>query len=155
MFFRSFLNPLQVDLDHNFIYMIPESPFSVLGWDMAGQVLDGAIDLLPTTLAMAVFSLNPGYALCCGVLLLSCHLFFGMTALLVNLVISSYLPVYLSNVLQILVRVLPFLPAVVMFVFVLSTANVYMALIGVILINVCASLLAFIPCPFFLHKGKR
>jgi hypothetical protein len=155
MFFRSFLNPLQVDLDHNFIYMIPESPFSVLGWDMAGQILDGAIDLLPMTVAMAVFSLNPGYALCCGVLLLSCHLFFGMTALLVNLVISSYLPVYLSNVLQILVRVLPFLPAVVMVVFVLSTANVYMALIGVILINVCASLLAFIPCPFFLHKGKR
>lgn len=155
MFFRSFFNPLQTELGQNFIYLIPESPFALLGWGMAGQVLDGAIDLLPMTVVLAVVSLNPGYAVCCGLLLLSLHIFFGMTALLVDLVISSYLPVYLSRILQIIIRVMPFFPIALAFLLGLFSGSVYITFIGVILVNICASLLTFIPSPFFLHKGKR
>lgn len=155
MFFRSFFNPLQTELGQNFIYLIPESPFALLGWGMAGQVLDGAIDLLPMTVVLAIISLNPGYAICCGLLLLSSHIFFGMTALLVDLVISSYLPIYLSRILQLLIRVLPFFPIALAFVLGLFSGSVYVTFIAVILVNVCISLLTFIPSPFFLHKGKR
>lgn len=155
IFFRSFFNPLQAELGQNFIYLIPESPFALLGWGMAGQVLDGAIDLLPMTIVLALISMNPGYAVCCGLLLLSAHIFFGMTALLVNLVISSYLPVYLSNIVQIIVRLLPFAPILLAFALGLFSGNVYLVFIGVIAVNICVSLLTFIPSPFFLHKGKK
>ncbi len=155
MFFRSFFNPLQQDLSHNFIYMIPESPFALIGWGMGGQVLDGALDLIPATVVISVISLHPGYGLSCGLLLLSMHVFFGMTALLVNLIISSYLPKILSNILQGIVRMLPFFPVVLAFILGLFAGNVYIAFLGVILVNVCVSLLVYIPCPFFLHSGKR
>ncbi|MCR4927550.1 MAG: putative ABC exporter domain-containing protein [Lachnospiraceae bacterium] len=155
MFMRSFMNPLQIDLAHNFIYLIPERPSAVLGWGMAGQMLDGALDLLPVTLLTAIITAQPVMAICMFLLLLSMHLFFGMTALMINLVIKGYLPVYLSNALQSIIRMIPFVPVVLIYVFGFKIDNPVLPTVLAVLINIAVSLLVFIPCPYHLHKGKR
>ncbi len=155
MFIRSFANPLEEDLSHNFIYLIPESPRALLNWGMGGQVLDGAMDLLLATIALGIGSLNIWYGILCGLLMLSMHIFFGMTALMVNLIISSYLPMILSRILQFFIRLLPFIPVLVVLLIGLFIGNAYISFIGVILINLIFSILIYIPCPYFLHRGKR
>ncbi len=155
MFLRSFMNPMQVDLMHNFIYLIPERPSAVLGWGMAGQMLDGALDLLPVTLLTAIITAQPVMAICMFFLLLSMHLFFGMTALMINLVIKGYLPVYLSNALQSIIRMIPFAPVILIYVLGFKLENPVLPTALAVLINIAVSLLVFIPCPYHLHKGKR
>ena len=155
MFFRSFFNPLQVDLGQNFIYLVPEKPSALLFWDMLGQMIDGAIDLIPAFAALVFFTLDPVLSVCMYLLLISMHLFFGMTALMVNLVVAGYLPLYFSNMLQTIVRLIPFLPVVIIFSMGIASGSPVLPILFCVLINVCASLLAFLPCPYHLHKGKR
>lgn len=155
MFIRSFMNPLQMDLAHNFIYLIPERGSSILGWSMFAQMIDGALDLLPVAIFTAIFTMKPVIAICMFMLLLSMHLFFGMTALMINLVIKGYLPVYLSNALQSIIRMIPFVPVVLIYVFGFKIDNPVLPTVLAVLINIVFSLLAFIPCPYHLHKGKR
>ncbi len=155
MFFRSFMNPLQVELSHNFIYMVPESPRSLLGWGMLAQLCDGALDLLPACIIGAVLTGNVTMFVALYLVLVTMHLFFGMTALMVSLVVSSYLPVYISNMLQFTVRMIPFLPVIILFIVGIVSNNIYSAATICIIINLIASWLAFLPCPSHLHKGKR
>ncbi len=155
MFFRSFMNPLQAELSQNFIYMIPEKPSALLGWGMLGQMVDGAIDLIPASIVLGIGIGDPLLTVLLYLLFVSMHLFFGMTALVVNLVVANYLPIYISNMLQSLIRAIPFLPVAVIFIIGISSTNYVVPLLICIAINVAASMLAFWPCPYHLHKGKR
>ncbi len=155
MFFRSFANPLQDDLNHNFIYLMPETPFALLGWGMAGQVIDGAIDLIPLIIVLAVVGQNVINALLAGLFLLTLHFFFGTTALLVSLLLNSYIPKILSRVLQVIIRLLPFGCILLAFVIGVVLQNLYIAITFIIIANLCLGLLTFLPSPFLLHKGKK
>ena len=155
MFFRSFANPLQTELSLNFIYMIPEPPRALLRWGMLSQMADGALDLLPACVLGAVMTGRVGDFAMAYLLLVSMHLFFGMTALMVNLVVSGYLPVYISNMLQVLIRLIPFAPVLIVFFVGALSDNYSAGAVICIIINLIASELVFLPCPSHLHRGKR
>ena len=155
MFLRSFVNPLQVDLGQNFIYMIPERPVKLLGWGMIGQMVDGALDLLPVCILMIFFTRSPLLVLSLYLLLISEHLLFGTTALLVSLVITNYMPMVITRTLQVIIRMIPFGPVVAIFAVGLFTDHAILTAIICAVINLGASALAFLPCPYHLHSGKR
>lgn len=155
MFFRSFVNPMAEETEHMFIYLMPENPYKIIGWGMAGQVLEYALDVLPASIILLILNNFSPITILWYLILVSTNLFFGMTALMVDLVFSYYLPVVIINMLQLIVRVVPVLPIIIVTAVGILTSNISLALIMVIMINVVMSVLCYIPCSIFLFKGKR
>lgn len=155
MFFRSFTNPMAEETSHIFMYLMPESPYKIIGWGMAGQFLEGVLDLLPAFIAIFIINDFSFTTILWYFILVTANLFFGMVALMVDTVFTFYLPVMIVNIMQLIVRVIPALPILfVLFVGVIAD-NMLFSLSMIIVINIIMSALCFIPCGIFLFKGKR
>lgn len=155
MFFRSFANPMAEETSHIFMYLMPESPYKIIGWGMAGQFLEGVLDLLPAFIAIFIINDFSFTTILWYFILVTANLFFGMVALMVDTVFTFYLPVMIVNIMQLIVRVIPALPILfVLFVGVIAD-NMLISLSMIIVINIIMSALCFIPCGMFLFKGKR
>lgn len=155
MFFRSFTNPMAEETSHIFMYLMPENPYKIIGWGMTGQMLEGLLDLLPAFIAIFIINDFSFTTILWYFILVTTNLFFGMVALMVDIVFTFYLPVMIVNLMQLIIRVVPVLPIIfVLFVGVIAD-NMVLALSLVIVINLIMSALCFIPCGMFLFKGKR
>lgn len=156
VFFRSFVNPLEMDLDQIFLYMIPESPFSTLGYGMLGQIIDGALDLLPSVVVSTLLiGCNPLESILWYLILVSLHTFFSSAGLFIGLVFGNYLPTYVVNILHLFLRAVPLIPIILVFLVSALLQNFMIAMLGIIIINLVCSIVLFLPCPSFLHRGKR
>lgn len=155
MFFKSFLSPMAEETGHIFIYLFPESPFSIVFWGMLGQVLECALDLLPAFIMLFVVSGNPAEIIMWYLVLISVNLFLGMASLVVDVVISFYLPVIIVNLMQLIIRTVPVIPIVIAAVIGVITSNAIIALMLVLIINVVVSAVCYVPCSLFLFKGKK
>lgn len=155
LFFRSFTNPMAEETSHIFMYLMPENPYKIIGWGMTGQMLEGMLDLLPAFVAIFIINDFSFTTILWYFILVTTNLFFGMVALMVDIVFTFYLPVMIVNLMQLIIRVVPVLPIIfVLFVGVVAD-NMVLALSLVIVINLIMSALCFIPCGMFLFKGKR
>lgn len=155
LFFRSFTNPMAEETSHIFMYLMPENPYKIIGWGMTGQMLEGMLDLLPAFVAIFIINDFSFTTILWYFILVTTNLFFGMVALMVDIVFTFYLPVMIVNLMQLIIRVVPVLPIIfVLFVGVIAD-NMVLALSLVIVVNLIMSALCFIPCGMFLFKGKR
>lgn len=156
MFFRSFANPLDFELAVNFIRLVPEPPYKVLGWSVLGQVIDGAIDLAPIMVfSSIVLKVSPTTAILWYLVLVSMHMFYGCLSLMIDLLLGAFLPALFVNMCQIFLRMVPAIPLFLVLSLGILTGNLALALLGMVAIYLICSVLLFLPCPFFLHRGKR
>ena len=156
MFFHSFTNPLDFELAVNFIRLVPEPPYKVLGWSILGQAIDGAIDLVPImVLSSLVLQVSPTTAILWYLVLVSMHIFYGCLSLMIDLFLGAFLPALLVNLCQIFLRLAPGIPLLFVLSLGMLTGNQALALLGMAAIYFTCSVLVFLPCPYFLHRGKR
>lgn len=155
IFLRSFGNPISDEMDHIFIYMIPDNPFKLLGWGMVSHLIDGLLDLLPVTLLMFIINDFNMVAWCWYLVLVSTHLFFGTIALLVDTVFTFYLPTAIVNIMQLILRFVPILPLIIGMVMGALKGGLVGGLITVSIVNIIFTILCFLPCPYFLFRGRK
>lgn len=158
IFFRSFVNPLQMDLNVNFMYMIPERPSSIICWDMLGYVIDGMIDSLPVIPVTYILTGDIIIAVVSYIAVVVLHSYFGMVALMAEIVIKSYMPKYLSVLIQTILRFLPVVLIVFLIIIMLEAGfvvNLYIPVAVVIGIYALITVLFIWPCAAFLHRGRK
>lgn len=112
--FRNFGNPLAVDLDRPYIYLMPDTPWRKLAFAMLGNLLSFLIDALPGVILMAVIAgFTPVEAIGCVLVTCGLNFFFSGTGLLISILIPESIPAKLKTYIQSMLKLVPMLPVIV------------------------------------------
>ena len=156
VFFRSFINPIEEELNRVFVRIVPEPPFRLLSQLMFTEFVDSALDLLPAVLVSGIIlETQPIKFILWYLLLVSFYMVFMSIALIVNLLLGAYLPKMLVGSCQVICRMLPLLPIIILATMGILTSSMNLAFAGMIVVNVLCAFIFFLPCPFFFDMGKR
>ncbi len=154
LFFRSRTNPLQLDMNVNFIYMIPESMPSILLYSYAEYILEGLVDLSPALVLMYLVSGDVLLSLCCFALLLIYFVYISLCGLALNCIFRVYIAQLLMSILSMILAGAPFF-----ILYKLSSkllhSELYFVLGFTAWLLLALSIVFFIICSKLLRRGKQ
>lgn len=155
LYFRARTNPLQLDMNVNFIYMVPETMSSILLWSYAEYILEGLVDLLPVAVLLYLVSdLNIGLALLFFVLLLIYYVYTSLCGFALNCIFRVYIA---KLMMQILSFILAGAPLFILYQLrgKMSLSKIYLFAGFTIWMLLALSIVFFIVCAKLLRRGKQ
>lgn len=154
LFFRSRSNPLQLDMNVNFIYMIPESMPSILLWSYAAYIIEGLVDLSPIPVLLYLISGNVGLSLLCFLMMLVYYVYTSLCGFALNCIFRVYIAKLLLQILSFLLAGAP-LYLIYRLRSNLIKSDVYTVVGFTIWLLLAMSVVFFIVCAKLLRRGKQ
>ena len=155
LYFRARTNPLQLDMNVNFIYMVPETMTSILLWSYAEYILEGLVDLLPVAVVLYLVSGNNiGLAAVFFVMLLIYYVYTSLCGFALNCIFRVYIA---KLMMQILSLILAGAPLFILYLLRknMSLSKLYLFAGFTIWLLLALSIVFFIVCAKLLRRGKQ
>ena len=155
LYFRARTNPLQLDMNVNFIYMVPETMTSILLWSYAEYILEGLVDLLPVAVVLYLVSGNNiGLAAVFFVMLLIYYVYTSLCGFALNCIFRVYIA---KLMMQILSLILAGAPLFILYLLRknMSLSKLYLFAGFTIWFLLALSIVFFIVCAKLLRRGKQ
>lgn len=112
---RNFGNPISMDIQRPYIYLIPEGSFSKLMYCMLGNLASFLCDLLPGFLLAAyILKMEPLVGAGCCLATCALDFFCANTGLLVDMLIPESIPQKLKSSIQSALKFVPMFPTVLL-----------------------------------------
>lgn len=155
LFFRNFGNPIVYETACPYLFTVPEKPAKKLYYCLLAGLYDTIWDITPVYLAAVLFmNGNLFTALLWILLFVSFDLINSVSGLLLELALPTNLHAVIRSSLQLMLKMWPLLPNVL----ILVGVNVWLGLPAALLIafvfNLAFAAVVFAFCPPLLHRGR-
>lgn len=155
IFFRNMGNPLAEEMNHSFIYTVPDSPYKKIYFCLLGGLYETALDLLPAVLiAIATFPQKTADIIFWYILWLSFDVFCSATGLFIELVMPTAIVTALKAMFGLMIKMMSIIPAIVILIAAAITKHSALILVSV-LVNLILSAVMLWISPRFLLSGKK
>jgi len=154
LFFRSRTNPLQLDMNVNFIYMIPQPMSAILLWSYAAYMIEGIVDMLPIAVVLYLVSGNIPLTLLLYAMMLCYYLYISLCGVALNSLFRVYIAKLLMQILSFILAGAP-LALVYLLRDQLADEDIYMAAGFTSWLLLALSVVFFFVCTKLLRRGKE
>jgi hypothetical protein len=155
LFFRNFGNPIVYETTCPYLFTVPEKPAAKLCYCLLAGLYDTIWDITPIYLAAVLFmNGNLFTALLWILLFFSFDLINSVSGLLLELALPTNLHAVIRSSLQLMLKMWPLLPNVLILVGVNVWVGLPVALLIACVFNLAFAAVVFAFCPPLLHRGR-
>lgn len=156
VFFRNFGNPIALETENNFIYMIPESANKKIWYALLAGVYDTAMDVAPAfIIAAVVLQANLLMAVLWILLFVSVDFMVSSTGLFIEMVLPVQIVLAIKAIFLMSLKMFALLPTVIVLIIGVGTSNTEIALAVTTIFNATIGAILIMPSASFLHAGRK
>ena len=155
-FFRNFGNPIAIETDSNFIFMIPENPRKKIWYAILAGVYDTAMDITPWFIvATVILQANPLISILWIFVFISVDLMASSTGLFIEMCMPTQLVRAIKALFQMSLKIFALMPTIILLIIGTATSNTEIVLFVSIVFNATIGAVLIIPSASFLHSGRK
>jgi len=156
VFFRNFGNPIALETESNFIYIIPENPRKKIWYAILAGVYDTALDITPWfIIASIILQINPITSALWILLYISVDLMASSTGLFIEMCMPTQLVPAIKAIFQMSLKIFALVPTIIVLIIGVATSNQQVALVSTIIFNTIIGSILILPSASFLHSGRN
>lgn len=156
LFFRNLGNPIAYETACPYLFTVPEKPAAKLYYCLLAGLYDTIWDITPVYLAAVLFMNGSLFTAMLWILLfLSFDLINSVSGLLIELALPTNLHVMIRSSFQLMLKMWPLLPNVLILVGIAAWLHLNAALMIAFVFNLVFAAALFAFCPALLHKGRK